>query len=152
MADGMLGRLCRWMRLLGYDVTYAGSEKEDAEILRECESRGLFLLTRDRELSRRYRESMYLESDDWRRQLAQVMAAFPPERSAMFTRCPLCNSSLVAVGNGEVSSLVPDGVLERHDRFYRCTGCGKVYWEGSHFRNIKGEIDRLRGTDEDHRQ
>lgn len=94
MADGMLGRLCRWMRLLGYDVTYAGSEKEDAEILRECESRGLFLLTRDRELSRRYRESMYLESDDWRRQLAQVMAAFPPERSAMFTRCPLCNSSL----------------------------------------------------------
>ncbi|XP_022903188.1 exonuclease mut-7 homolog [Onthophagus taurus] len=38
---------------------------------------------------------------------------------------------------------VPEGILNKHDIFYICEDCGKVYWDGTHFERVLA--NRLQG-------
>lgn len=143
LADSMLGRLTRWLRLMGYSVEYASSEWSDAKIMEYCNSKGLFLLTRDRELSKRYSNSFYVRSENLNDQLAQFLSEFPPSRDLFFTRCPLCNGKTSRVPMSQVSDRVPDGVRGRYDSAFVCHNCGKVYWEGTHYDSILKTINSI---------
>ncbi len=85
-ADCMVGKLAKWLRLMGFYVEYANSELSDSEIMEHCGENHLFLLSRDRELCLRYPKSMYIESDDHNEQLKQVLREFPYNSSKYFTR------------------------------------------------------------------
>ncbi len=140
--DAMLGRLARWLRLSGYDTAY-GVEAGDDELLRLCRSEGRLLLTRDGALACRAAKAgasvVLLKSEHIEEQLAQLVRELgirlreSPERSL----CPLCNSMLV---RAEVERL-PEAALERE--VYTCTGCGRLYWEGRHWRSIAERVRRI---------
>ena len=139
-ADSMLGKMCRWLRLMGYDVGYATSDMADDSIIETCSREDLILITRDRELSIRYGNSIYIKSDRHEEQLREFVARFPPDESLYFTRCPLCNGLLRNTDDPAIMESLPPGVRKLQNRVYICTHCGKIYWEGTHYASIKNEI------------
>lgn len=138
--DVMLGSLARWLRIMGYDAAYQ-RDKDDSEILEGARREGRIVLTRDKELAWRMGDDgIYVESDDPMEQLDQVSEAFGLSLDESHTRCTVCNGELEAVDPSEIDSSVPPGALESNDEFYRCLRCGKVYWRGSHWTNIRERI------------
>ena len=143
LADSMLGRLAKWLRLMGFYVEYARSDIGDMEIIEICREKKLFLLSRDKELCSRFSNSMYIQSDNHHEQLRQVLTRFHPVPPLYFSRCPLCNGEVEKLGTSEYNGVLPESVRERFDFIYTCKSCGKVYWEGSHFEAILDTLNDL---------
>jgi len=147
IADTMLGRLARWLRFLGYDTSYP-EVMDDTLLLDKAVDQGRVLLTRDKLLAERAHAKdapvVYVRSDDVRAQLAQVYDEMRLSTEATLSRCSICNMILERARKDEVRGLVPDGAFELHMEFWRCPGCGRYYWEGTHVKGIRKEIDGLR--------
>jgi len=144
-ADAMLGRLARWLRLLGFDCAY-DAEITDEEIVRLGVSERRTILTRDRSLPEEWWISdIYLvREEDVRKQLAEVIQHFDLAASIrVLTRCNECNRALNRVTRAQVSGRVPPAALELHEVFSECPACGRVYWEGSHAARIRTLVERL---------
>lgn len=142
-ADEMLGSLARWLRIIGYDTSYEKG-RGDSEILSSSCAEGRILLTRDEELARRGSPtSLYVTSDDLDLQLRQVMEAFSLVADESLARCTVCNGDLEAVARMEAEGKVPPGALESNQDFFRCVACGKMYWKGSHWNNIRQRLEGL---------
>jgi uncharacterized protein with PIN domain len=142
-ADEMLGSLARWLRLMGYDTLYA-KDVEDTALLEIARSEGRVLLTRDKELSERTGDGgLYVESDDLDMQLRQVSLMYCLESDPDRARCTLCNGELRAITKEEAQGRVPEGALENNAIFYTCSGCGKYYWRGSHWKNITKRLEEI---------
>jgi hypothetical protein len=141
VVDGMLGSLARWLRILGYDADYA-NRRDDAELVRIARAEGRVLLTRDHGLAgRRGVQALLIQSQLLDEQLAEVTFRFPLPPGQRAARCPVCNAALLGATREEVAGRVPAYVLQKHRRFQHCPACRRVYWRGSHWRNMQ---DRLR--------
>ncbi|WP_054842142.1 Mut7-C RNAse domain-containing protein [Vulcanisaeta distributa] len=142
VVDSMLGWLVRWLRMLGVKATYNPSF-HDADLL----SINHLLVTRDRELfRRRARLSLLLTTSmhvEWLAVLSLILG-FPLALNMERSLCPVCGSRLVRVSRDAVANMVPRSVLLRHSEFWLCTGCGKVYWVGSHHIRIARELEIAR--------
>ena len=147
VADRMLGKLARKLRLLGYDTLYYSEISED-ELLAKSHDR--ILLTRDKILYRRAKklgyEVFYLKSDSWRSQLRALAEVYPIVRNAKpFTRCSVCNSELASIDRESVRDRVPEYVYKSTDEFKICTGCGRIYWKGTHVELVLEDLRKLVG-------
>ena len=149
LVDGMLGGLARWLRILGQDVRYETSAG-DNELLQIAENENMILLTRDTELSERAEarklSSLLVVGDTEKERMAQVARAFRVRldiRMAM-TRCPECGSSLNEASKAELAGKVPETSLRLYNKFWICADCGKPYWLGSHWKQIRQTLDDVR--------
>lgn len=151
VADAMLGKLARWLRILGYDVVYKRG-MEDWQVLSIAEKEKRTIITRDLGLHRRAINrgirSIYVEGQDVAELLAQVALVAGISLSVDFdrTRCPVCNGELRKVAKKEVEGKVPEGVYELYNDFWVCRKCGRIYWVGSHWKTIEEELKRARKT------
>ena len=141
----MLGRLARWLRVLGFDTTYDAA-LADAALVRLADAEARVLLTRDRHLLRELRPALAHEvrQDAPLEQLRALVEALelapPPE---LFTRCLLCNSELSAALSWEQVALVlGPGVRGIDGPVRRCGSCGRLYWHGSHVRRMVTALER----------
>lgn len=142
LADRMLGKLARWLRIMGYDTEYANEMDDDGTIAGIAADQGRILLTRDRNLhSRKGVKSIYISAVEIGEQLRTVVSECGLAYDENRMRCSLCNGVISITGREEVSGLVESGILARHDHFYVCGTCGKIYWRGSHWARISGVID-----------
>lgn len=148
IADHMLGRMCRWLRILGFDVEYVSTGISDGEIIEMCRKTDRILLTRDRELSARYGKSVLVESTNIDDQLRQFVAIYSPESGLAFTRCTECNGELQRRSGEELQGLLEPGTLKSYSEFYQCEKCGTVYWKGPHYRNMEKRITGITGQNE----
>jgi uncharacterized protein with PIN domain/DNA-directed RNA polymerase subunit RPC12/RpoP len=147
IADAMLGRLARWLRVLGYDTAF-DADIEDETLVRRSFEEGRHILTRDRRLPQEWRIRDYLVvgDDEPLEQLRQIAGHFALRWDGpLFTRCTVCNMTLEAAAREDVAEEVPPRVLEASDRFARCPGCGRVYWEGSHTERMRARLARILG-------
>lgn len=142
VCDHMLGTLAKWLRFMGYDTVYPGP-LGDTELLAFAAREDRFLLTRDKELASRSPRALRIRSDDLEEQIREVASALELELIDPLSRCSVCNTALVAAGPAEVGDLVPEGVRARHTSFWRCPGCGKVYWQGSHWDRMVERLHRF---------
>ncbi|HPB28349.1 MAG TPA: Mut7-C RNAse domain-containing protein [Acidobacteriota bacterium] len=151
LVDGMLGRLARWMRLLGLDAEFRPGLPDD-ELIELAVAADRILVTRDRRLAgrRAVRDRVILiAAERWPDQVAELLAGQPelgPIRP--LTRCLRCNEPLVAVDAAEVVSAVPPYVSAHHREFRRCPSCGRIYWPGTHRDRMREMLRRL-GLDPD---
>ena len=141
LVDEMLGRLCRYLRFLGYDAAYAQGVSDEA-ILQRAQVEGRRLLTRDRRLARHSPDAILLTRTDIAGQMQEIEAAFPSFRHQVrFERCSLCNGVLARVqgtpGVSPGAPPLPPEVLAGRAPAYRCSVCGHLYWEGAHTRSIR---------------
>lgn len=138
LCDAMLGRLARDLRLLGYDVAYAGPDEPDGVILARAREEGRLLLTKDRELASRAGASgVLLERADELEELVDRLG-LRPRRADFLTRCTACGARLVAGPRGADDEAPADV-----ERVARCPACGHVYWEGSHVAAIRARLERF---------
>lgn len=145
--DVHLGKLARWLRLLGFDSMYR-NDYSDHEIVETAAARGRFILTCDIHLLMHgaVRGGRWIRERQPRRQLEEVVGRLSLRgRVAPFTRCMLCNGLLEPASRNDVRDRVPPRAAERYDLFARCVGCGKVYWEGSHMGGMQSLIDLATG-------
>ncbi len=146
LADAMLGRLARWLRILGYDAAYFPGDDDD--LLRQAQREGRVLLTRDTRLLQRRAlpPHLFIESDWVMEQLRQVIGALhlnparPPSH-----RCSCCNVPLEPRDKGAVAGLVPEFVWSHHQEFWTCPRCRRIYWPGTHRRRMEQAIRALGG-------
>jgi uncharacterized protein with PIN domain len=146
-ADAMLGRLARWLRILGCDVSYDACVA-DADLVRRAVLEGRTVLTRDRALPEEFRVPalFLLGSEAPEEQLREVVERFGIDwRSRLFTRCSACNAELRPADPGEVAERVPPRVRERQTSFRRCPSCSRLYWEGSHTERMIRSLTRTLG-------
>jgi uncharacterized protein with PIN domain len=137
LADEMLGTLAKWLRIMGYDTSYA-KDMRDEDIKAMAIREGRVLLTRDKALAMAARGSgLYVDSDVIEEQVAQVAMAYGLGFDASNTRCALCNGALKPVTLDEARREAPPRSLEMTERFFRCECCHRLYWEGTHWNNIK---------------
>lgn len=149
IADGMLGKFSRWLRLMGCDVEYFNSAK-DRLLMDKARVEGKILLTGDVEL---YRQSMLsgvnaflIKDRDKAEQLAVLAKRFDlkleisPEKS----RCTICNSEIKLVTKDQIKDSIPISTFEKHNEFWMCTGCSKIFWRGSHWMGISETLKRAR--------
>jgi len=148
IADALLGRLARWLRLLGFDTLYY-PDIEDMALLKKARGEGRLILTRDGGFMGKS-GCLFIRSEDVAEQLAQVLAELSLEPTGQ-PRCARCNGALRDVPRQEVRDLVPEHVYLSQAGFQRCYDCGNVYWEGSHRKRFMREVDAIirgRGTED----
>jgi uncharacterized protein with PIN domain len=146
--DCHLGRLAKYLRLLGFDALYSRLG-EDAELAEVSHREKRVLLTMDRDLLKRSKvERGYLvHSSNPREQLVEVLRRFDLKESIKpFVRCLECNARLETVSKPAVLDRVPERVAEWCEEFQRCTGCGRVFWKGSHYERMRGMVEELIGA------
>jgi uncharacterized protein with PIN domain len=144
VVDSMLGSLARWLRISGYDADYE-SQRDDPELVRIARAEDRVLLTRDHALAnRRGVRTLFVESQDLDEQLAQVTSVFPLLPEQCEARCPVCNTALIEASREEVEGEVPPYVLKHHRHFQRCPGCKRIYWRGTHWRNMQDRLGKSR--------
>ncbi|MHC4940154.1 MAG: Mut7-C RNAse domain-containing protein [Planctomycetota bacterium] len=132
--DDHLWRLARWLRAAGYDTAWERAI-DDGELVARARAEGRIVLTLDRGIAaRRGTGVCLLPTHDPLEQLRYVRERFDLDLDAhAFTRCPRCNGTLSETDDVEV----PDRVRTLCDRFWRCDGCGQVYWHGDHVRHMR---------------
>ncbi len=138
--DIMLGKLAKWLRILGFDARY--EQIKDQEQIDAYSREGFLLVTRNRKLCGQER-TFYLTANDPFEQLRQVAlhARISPYEIRLFQRCIRCNDLLLEVAREDVFGHVPDHVFETHTSFHQCPNCRRIYWPGSHPNRV---VQRLR--------
>jgi len=141
----MVGKLARWLRILGYDTLYF-KEIDNSRLLELARSEGRWLITRDaRLLERRPGLPHTLIRDDRpERQLQQIVRELHLSPSAgLLTRCIECNTVLESIPKEQARTSVPPYVFRTQEQFSRCPDCGRLYWKGTHEERIRERIKKL---------
>jgi hypothetical protein len=140
----MLGGLARWLRICGYDAIYF-RKVSDEELIERASEEGFVLLTRDRLLYRKAMRAglvaLLVEGGSEARSLASVSRRFNLDLNPECSRCPSCGASLRPEDKMALSDRVPPRTYEAYDDFWVCDSCGKVFWRGSHWRNIVETVE-----------
>jgi uncharacterized protein with PIN domain len=145
VVDVNLGKLARHLRMAGFDTLWA-NDWDDDELMRIAAVQKRTLLTRDKAILRRREvdRGYFVRATASEAQLGEVVRALQLEGLlAPFTRCRECNAPLVDAAKEEVIDRLPEKVRAFYDRFKRCPGCDRVYWEGTHFARMKGVLGTI---------
>jgi uncharacterized protein with PIN domain len=146
ICDDMLGTLAKWLRILGHDTLYGA--KDDDELLNISQKKKRVLLTRDKNLYERSKNTspvIYIDSLSLNEQLILVLekTGIKIIDDELLTRCLLCNTLLVKKTKHEVKKVVPPYPFQYHEKFWECPKCHRVYWKGSHWINMYGRIQKI---------
>lgn len=152
VADSMLGKLARWLRILGYDVIYEHSTSDDNLIAKSLR-RNRIILTMDRGLVNRKsaKNVLLIRSDDYKEQLKHVIKHYKIDcdsnkaelSSRILSRCLLCNERLDYIEKEKIKDKVPPYVYKTHEEFNICPQCHRIYWSGTHRDNIIKMLDEI---------
>lgn len=145
LVDAMLGKLARWLILLGYDAEFAGGDgRADLALLEEAQREGRTFVTRDRGIPEvaGVRKVVIVDAhlEAQLRQLASELA-LKPDPARLFSRCADCNEPLETLTREEALPLVPPKVRALETPFRRCPRCGRLFWNGTHAERI---VEKLR--------
>ena len=143
VADVHLARLARLLRFAGYDTLWRATW-HDAELVAQARAEGRVVLTRDRDLLMRrdVERGCYLRDATPPAQLAELARRLGLDlRGARAGRCLGCNAVLEPVDKAEVEAALPPATRRDFERFWRCPGCGGVFWCGSHWKRMRAVLD-----------
>lgn len=141
IVDGMLGKMARWLRMLGYDTKYSSSMSDD-EILKAASEEGRVILTRDYEFFKRANvhgvKAVFVEGNTNAEKLADLSRQLniSLEININESRCPKCNAKIASIRKEKVKDKVPESTYSFYDEFWECSSCGQIYWKGSHWKKI----------------
>jgi hypothetical protein len=135
IVDRSLGRLAKWLRILGHDTTYYTGDA-DRNFLNKAYREERIVLSRKIDLSKRQFMGVLfiIEADKLENQLHAIFNRFSltQDMNAMFTRCITCNELLVSVQKERIKERVPIYTYETQESFMMCWKCGGIFWSGTH--------------------
>ncbi len=142
VCDQMLGKLAKYLRILGFDAAYAASR---AALDRYRTHEGDRVLLTRRKGASRFAKTVHINSEITREQLREIKALVKPAVSAnaVFGRCIECNVELIEADKMDIEPLVPEFVYHHYTRFKICPSCKRVYWEGSHTSGMTALLEEM---------
>ena len=84
--------------------------------------------------------AILIMSDDFREQMQQVTGTLGLNLLKGFSLCIECNEALRSISKDMVMDRVPPFVFSTQDQFYECLKCGRLYWRGTHWCNMRAEL------------
>lgn len=149
MVDHNVGKLARWLRLMGYDAVFFTGQ-DDQQMVTAALAEGRIVLTRDTRIMERRvvtsgrLKALLIRSDRPEVQLRQLVAACHLDSQLHpFTRCLECNQPLAAKTREEVKGRVPPYVYRTQGQYMECPGCHRLYWRGSHWQRMTERLARI---------
>ena len=144
LCDEMLGRLAKWLRVMGYDVLYL-KNVEDEKIVENAIKEDRILLTRDKKLAKKFKNSLYIEEKDLDSQIGEVVETFKIAKNEenFLSRCIICNVEIEEIEKEKIKGKVPENVFENFEEFWICKKCGRIYWAGTHWKNMKEKMEKI---------
>lgn len=147
--DVMLGKLARWLRMMGHNVKYS-NDLDDPELLSIAKEEKRTFLTRDFALYQRAignnLETYYVEGTTEAERLSELAQRFniPLSIDLEKSRCPKCNTKLQLVPKKEIENKVEKNTLLHYDVFWKCVKCKTVYWQGGHWTKILDTLEKAK--------
>lgn len=141
-----LGRLAKWLRIMGYDALYFDKDEKRELIIKSLREERV-ILTRDSKLSKysgiRY---VHINSDFVEEQVKQILTELniKPEEKGLFSRCVICNKGLVNIEKEKVKDKIAPYVYETQEVFMSCPVCNRIYWQGTHWGNVRALLEKIR--------
>ncbi|MCX6346108.1 MAG: Mut7-C RNAse domain-containing protein [Armatimonadetes bacterium] len=140
LADAMLGKLAKWLRMLGYDTVYI-PDADDDDLVRIAINEDRILLTRDLPLCDRRIVRSRCVFVNWGTTSEQVRQVFKKlglqfSEETLFTRCTVCNGEIKPISKEKVASRVPPYVYRTQENFGICVNCDRIYWRGTHVEHV----------------
>lgn len=145
ICDVHLGRLTRYLRMIGLDVIYENDFKDD-EIVQASLKEKRTILTRDRGILKRndVTHGYWIRSTKVEEQVKEVIKRFDLQKEVKeFSRCIECNEQLKPVKKEKIVNQLPLKVAKTQNEFYECPSCKKIYWKGSHYQKMLTFVERL---------
>jgi uncharacterized protein len=141
VCDIMLGKLAKYLRFLGFDAAYAGNETLFPQIAAHDPDR----IPLSRKIKIAHLKYVRIYSEIPSEQIKELKELIAPElnRIKLLTRCTECNTMLINAEKQEIEPFVPEYVFHQYQHFKTCPTCHKVYWEGSHVRNVDKVLQEL---------
>lgn len=144
LTDAMLGKLTRWLRVLGCDTLFNPAQ-DDCDLVAIADAENRVLLTRDRHLITFLRPAhgLLLANAEPLHQLVEVVERLQlPPPQALFTRCLVCNTTVHTATAAQARGKLPRGADVRPHCARYCPGCHRLYWEGSHTRRMRETLEQ----------
>ena len=148
LADRTVGRLAKWLRILGYDTVYL-PQLSPQGLMREGRRQGRIIVTRDTRILRQKNAPsfVFIRDNHFRQQLQQVASACRLTPTTLFSRCSECNQLVEATAKGTLRDSVPEYVWQTQDTFHRCPQCHRIYWGATHKAHVLEELRRMGMTE-----
>lgn len=149
VADGMLGKLTRWLRMLGHNVEYS-NKLDDAQLIMIAKKETRILLTRDLQLYQQATakgvDAFYLEGKKETEKLAEIAERFEIRLDIDMTmsRCPKCNAKVKTIPKEKVAYKVEKSTFAYCNEFWECPKCGQIYWQGAHWTRIRETLEKAK--------
>jgi hypothetical protein len=140
-----LGRLCKWLRILGFDAGYFQQDNLSSVII-EALREDRIILTRNHHLPRSTGLRIVLiEAEKIKAQVAEALKKLDikPSSEKMFSRCIICNEELLGIEKEKVREKVPEYVFKTQDEFITCPKCQRIYWQGTHWGNVAQTLKEI---------
>jgi uncharacterized protein with PIN domain len=148
IVDVHLGKLAKYLRILGFDTLYKNNSLA-SDLIKISHDEKRTILTKDREILKRndITHGYWIRNHRLEEQLREVVKRFDLKKQIKeFTRCVDCNNLLVKIKKEEIIDRLPPKVKDWHDEFYFCQSCKKPYWKGSHYEKMKAFIENIRSV------
>lgn len=142
-----LGRLAKWLRILGFDTEYF-KEGNPSSLIIEALRDGRVIITRNHRLPRSGGiRIITVEEEIIKEQVAEVLKILKikPDAKTMFSRCILCNEELAGIEKEKIKERVPEYVFKTQEHFITCPKCNRIYWKGTHWGNVEKTLEEIAG-------
>lgn len=146
IADGMLGKLTRWLRMLGHNVKYS-NKLDDTQLMAIAKKERRILLTRDLELYQQATakgvQAFYVDGQTEAENLAKIAQKFgiSLDIDMAKSRCPKCNAQVKPIQKEKVAGKVEESTYTYYNEFWECPKCGQIYWQGAHWARIRKTLE-----------
>ncbi|MBN1913609.1 MAG: Mut7-C RNAse domain-containing protein [Candidatus Omnitrophica bacterium] len=140
-----LGRLLKWLRILGYDAEYFKQDNLSSLLIAALKDERI-ILTRNHRLPKATAiKILFIHSQKIKDQVVEVLKALDirPKPQEMFTRCILCNKPLESVAKAKIKDKVPEYVFKTQEDFIGCPQCRRIYWQGTHWGNVAKTLEEI---------
>ncbi len=132
-----LGRLARWLRLLGFDAAYFDSDDIKALFVAAFNEKRIVVTKRRKISGTKSLKVIYLKSDTLREQFNELRRKIKFKTKTLFTRCADCNKRVFEVKKTSIRGLVPPYVFKTQKNFFQCPACAKIFWKATHWNRAK---------------
>ena len=140
-----LGRLAKWLRILGFDTRYF-KEDSPGTLIIEALREGRLILTRNHRLPKSAGiKIIVLEKERIKEQISELLKTLKItiDSDKMFTRCIICNEGLIEIKKEEVKDKVPAYVFKTQEEFITCPRCQRSYWQGTHWGHVQKMLEGI---------